>query len=213
MQKIKILFMTERINIPAFILSGGKSSRIGTNKSFLEINGKPLIQCLTYLLDSIFSEVVISSNEPELFEFLGKKIIKDIFPSRGPVSGIHSALSFTTSEKNFIISCDMPFLSEELIKHLLEYKTNSKILLSKADGRIQPLCGLYSKSVLQEVENLLIESGNPQSNLKGSVYELLSRVKTEFVDVDKLNLYHKNLFLNINTPKDYNLAKKIIEQK
>ncbi len=200
-------------NISAFILSGGKSSRIGTNKSFLVVDGKPLIQRLSELLDSIFQEVVISSNEPELYEYLEKKIIKDIFPGRGPLSGIHSALSFSSTEKNFVISCDMPFISSELINYLINSNSSEDVLLPKADGRIQPLCGIYSKSVLMEAENLLIESGNSQSNLKGSVYELLNRVKTGFVDVDKLSFYHQNLFLNINTPEDYNLAKSILEKK
>ncbi len=200
-------------NISAFILSGGRSSRIGTNKSFLVIDGKPLIQRLSELLDSIFQEVVISSNETELYEFLGQNIIKDIFPGRGPLSGIHSALSFTNSVKNFIISCDMPLISSELINYFLNNNSDADILLPKADRRIQPLCGIYSKSALLEAENLLIESGNSQSNLKGSVYELLNRVKTEFINVDQLDFYHPNLFMNINTLDDFNLAKSILEKK
>ena len=205
--------MKKYVKLSAFILSGGKSNRIGTNKSFLVIDSKLLIQRLIELLDSIFPEVVISSNEPELYEYLGKKIIKDIFPGRGPLSGIHSALSFTNSARNFIISCDMPFISSELINYLINSNSDADALLPKADGRIQPLCGIYSKSVLLEAENLIIESGNSQSNLKGSVYELLNKVKTGFVDVDRFSFYHQNLFLNINTPQDYNLAKSILEKK
>lgn len=200
-------------NITAFILSGGKSSRIGTDKSFLKINGKSLIQNLCDLLNPIFSEVVISSNESELYEFLGKKIMKDILPARGPLSGIHSALSFTTSEKNFIISCDMPFISSEMISYLINYKSDADVLLPRADGRIQPLCGIYAKSILTDVENLLVESNKSESRLKGSAYELLNRVNTEFINVDQLDFYHPNLFMNINTLDDFNLAKIILEKK
>jgi molybdopterin-guanine dinucleotide biosynthesis protein A len=199
-------------NISAFILSGGKSSRIGTNKSFLVIDGKPLIQRLSELLDSIFQEVVISSNETELYEFLGKKIIKDIFPGRGPLSGIHSALSSTASERNFIISCDMPFISSELIKYIMEFKSDASIVIPIAEERIQPLCGIYSKIILSEVELLLIESQDKDKGLKGSIYELLSRVQSEIIDVTKMKFYHPNLFFNINTPDDYLYAKKILEQ-
>jgi molybdopterin-guanine dinucleotide biosynthesis protein A len=202
-----------KTNITAFILSGGKSSRIGTNKSFLLLDGKPLIQILIELLDSIFSDVVTSSNEPELYGFTKKEIIQDIFFARGPLSGIHSALSSTSSERNFIISCDMPFISKELIVYLTDYKTDSKILLPKADGRIQPLCGIYSKSVLPDVENLLIESSNPRSSLKGSVYELITRIPPEIIDVTGTNFYHSDLFLNINTHEDYTYAKSIFDKK
>jgi molybdenum cofactor guanylyltransferase len=203
----------KRSNITTFILSGGKSSRIGTNKSLLIVEGKTLIQRLVELLDSIFAEVVVSSNEPKIYEFLEKKIIKDIFPERGPLSGIHSALSFTTTDKNFIISCDMPFISSEMIDYLIDTKSAAEIVIPRAEGRIQPLCGIYSKSILPIVEKLLIESGNPVSQLKGSIYELLNRVNTDFIDVDKLDFYHPNLFLNINTVEDYNRAKKILEQQ
>jgi molybdopterin-guanine dinucleotide biosynthesis protein A len=205
--------ITHNSNITAFILSGGKSSRIGTNKSFLLLEGKPLIERLTGLLDTIFHEVVISSNEPKIYEFLDKKIIEDFYPGRGPLAGIHSALNSTTSERNFIISCDMPFISKELIVYLTDFKTDSKTLLPKVDGRIQPLCGIYSKSVLPDVENLLIECRNQQSNLKGSVYELISRIQPEIIDVTGTNFYHSDLFLNINTHEDYNYAKSIFDKK
>jgi molybdopterin-guanine dinucleotide biosynthesis protein A len=204
---------THKSNTTAIILSGGKSSRIGTNKSLLIIDGKTLIQRLVELLNSIFAEVVVSSNESELYEFLEKKIISDIFPERGPLSGIHSALSFTTTDKNFIISCDMPFISSETINYLIDTKSAAEIVIPRAEGRIQPLCGIYSKSILPIVENLLIESKHSEIKLKGSIYELLKRVKTEFVDVDKLSFCHPNLFLNINTVDDYHSAKRILEQQ
>lgn len=199
--------------LTAFILAGGKSSRIGTNKSLLQISGKTIIQFLVEMLNPIFSEVVISSNEPESFEFLGKKIIKDIYPGRGPLSGIDSALNFTSSERNFIIGSDMPVISSELINYLIDYRSDSEILIPKADGKIQALCGIYSKAVLPEVEDLLDESSKSQWKLKGSVYELLNKVKTEFIKIDELDFYHPNLFLNINTPEDYELAKSILEKK
>ena len=142
-------------DITAFILSGGKSSRFGTNKSFLVIDGKPLIQRLTELLDTIFPEVVVSSNEPELYVLLDKKNIDDICPGRGPLSGIQSALNFTTSERNIIISCDMPFINKELLRFLCNCKSEKDIILPKSDGIIQPLCGIYSKKILPEVELLL----------------------------------------------------------
>lgn len=205
--------MKKNKNITACILSGGKSSRMGTNKALLDIGGKSLIERTIELLDMIFSEVVISSNKPSKYDNFGKEIITDNYPHRGPLSGIQSVLSDSKTERNFIISCDMPIISKELIKYLVDYKTDTKILLPQADGRIQQLCGIYSKSILPVVENLLIESQKPNSKLKGSIFDLLDKVKVELVDVDKLDFYHSNLFLNINTVEDYNLAKSILEQK
>jgi len=204
--------MKKQDDITAFILVGGLSSRIGTNKALLKICGKSLIQRLTELLNSIFPEVVISSNEPELYEFLGKKIVKDFYPGRGPLSGVHSALNFTTSERNFILSCDMPFISLELIKYIIEYKSDASVIIPKAEGRIQSLCGIYSKNILADVELLLVESQEKDTALKGSIHELLSRVQSEIIDVTKMKFCHPDLFFNINTSDDYLYAKNILEQ-
>jgi len=183
---------------------------MGINKAFLFIKGQPLILNLIELLDSMFSVVVISSNQPELYEFIKIKVIKDIIPDKGPLSGIHSALQYSNTEKNFILSCDMPLISGEVIDYLCEFKSNKSIVLPKAEGKIQQLCGLYSKCILPEVVNLLNESSKPGSKLKGSIYELIDSVDTEIVDVDAQNFYRPNLFLNINTPEDYKQFKEII---
>jgi molybdopterin-guanine dinucleotide biosynthesis protein A len=204
--------MKKQDYITAFILAGGLSSRIETNKALLQICGKSLIQRLTELLDSIFPEVVISSNEPEVYEFLGKKIVKDFYPGRGPLSGVHSALNFTTSDRNFIISCDMPFISLELIKYIIEYKSDASVIIPKAEGRIQSLCGIYLKNIMSEVELLLVESQEKETGLKGSIHELHSRIKSEIIDVTKMKFCHPDLFFNINTSDDYLYAKKILEQ-
>jgi molybdopterin-guanine dinucleotide biosynthesis protein A len=200
-----------RDDITAFILSGGKSSRMGTNKALLNIDGKSLIQRIVELLDTIIFTIVISSNEPQLYKSLEKKIIKDIYPGRGPLSGIHSVLTYSNTERNLIISCDMPFINKELINYLCNYESDKDIIILKADGRIQPLCGIYSKKVLPIVELHLKESVQKGSALKGSIYELMDRVPTEIIEVDRLDFYSSDLFFNINTPEDYNYAKKILE--
>jgi molybdopterin-guanine dinucleotide biosynthesis protein A len=203
----------KRTEITAFILSGGKSSRIGIDKAFLSIEGKPLVQRLVELLDSVFSEVVISTNEPDLYNFTGKKIVQDIYSGRGPLAGIYSALKYTDTKRNFIVSCDLPLISTELINYIINYKSEKDIILPMADERIQQLCGIYSKNILNEVEKLLIESSKNNSKLKGSIYELMDRVPTEVVKVDKLDFYHSNLFLNINTPEDYDHLKRIFKNQ
>jgi molybdopterin-guanine dinucleotide biosynthesis protein A len=203
----------KRTEITAFILSGGKSSRIGIDKAFLSIEGKPLVQRLVELLDSVFSEVVISTNEPDLYNFTGKKIVQDIYSGRGPLAGIYSALKYADTKRNFIVSCDLPLISIELINYIINYKSEKDIILPMADERIQQLCGIYSKNILNEVEKLLIESSKNNSKLKGSIFELIDKVPTEIVEVDKLDFYHSNLFLNINTPEDYDHLKRIFKNQ
>jgi molybdopterin-guanine dinucleotide biosynthesis protein A len=133
-------------NITAFILAGGLSSRMGTNKALLQLGGKSLIQIFIDLLDPLFVEVEISSNEPQLFHFTNKEIIKDLIPGRGPLGGIHSALTFTTSDRNLIISCDMPFINKELINYLCNYKSE-KISSFRKQKENSALCRIYSNKI------------------------------------------------------------------
>ena len=183
------------------------------DKAFLTLNGQPIILKLVNLLDSIFSAIIISSNKTEYYEITKRKIIKDIIPDRGPLSGIHSALQYSKTEKNFILSCDMPLVTQELINYLCDIQSNKKILLPRAEGRIQQLCGIYSKSILPEIEYLFDESSKPGTKVKGSIYDLIDIISVEIIDVDTQNFYNPNLFLNVNTPEDYKHFKKIVGDK
>jgi molybdopterin-guanine dinucleotide biosynthesis protein A len=204
----------KRNDITAFILTGGKSSRMGINKAFLEIDRKILIQRLSDLLDNLFENIIICSNDTASFEFTGRKIVKDIFPNKGPLAGLHSGLTISETDKNFFISCDLPFISDKIIRYLCDYKSDASIILPIAEKRIQQMCGLYSKNVLSQAEKLLIESkDNTISKTKGSIFELIERVPTEIADVRKLEYYYKDIFFNMNTPDDYEYVKNKIANK
>ena len=112
-------------DITGIILSGGKSTRMGENKSLMKINGKTIIEHVNDLIQSLFSNVILISNNPDEYEFLGIKIYKDIFPGMGPLAGIHSGLKNSSTQKNFIISCDIPLMTPEMIK-TIPSKTNAK---------------------------------------------------------------------------------------
>jgi molybdopterin-guanine dinucleotide biosynthesis protein A len=199
-------------DITGIILCGGKSSRMQTNKALLKLKDKTVIEIVAVKLKSIFNQVLISSNDSNEYDFLNLPVVNDVFIGKGPLAGIHSALKNSSTEKNFIISCDMPMISVELINYLIKLNTEKSILLPRSNGRIQQLCGIYSKSVIDEIENIfkLLEK---DKNIKGSVFELLERVTVEFIDIDDLNFYNKNIFLNMNSPEDYELIKNIYENQ
>lgn len=199
-------------DITGIILCGGKSSRMQTNKALLKLGDKTVIEIVTAKLKSIFNEIFISANDSKEYDFLNLPVVYDIFISKGPLAGIHSALKYSSTEKNFIISCDMPLISVEFIKYLINLNSEKSILLPKSNRRVQQLCGIYSKSVIDEIENIF-KLSDKDKNIKGSVYELLERASIEFIDADDLNFYNKNIFLNMNSPEDYELIKNIYEKQ
>lgn len=201
-----------RKDITGIILCGGKSSRMQTNKALLKLGDKTVIEIVAAKLKSIFNEVLISANNCNEYDFLNLPVVNDYFVGKGPLAGIHSALKYSSTDKNFIISCDMPLISVELIKYLINLNSEKSILLPKSNRRIQQLCGIYSKSVIDEIENIF-KLSEKDKNIKGSVYELLERASNEIIDVDDLNFYSKNIFLNMNSPEDYELIKDIYEKQ
>lgn len=201
-----------RKDITGIILSGGKSSRMQTNKALLKLGNYSVIEIIANKMRSVFSEVIVSANELPDFAFLNMPIIQDEFIGRGSLAGIHTALKTSKTERNFLISCDMPLISTELINYLISINSDKAILLPKVNGRIQQLCGVYSKSIIKEIENIF-KLYETDKNIKGSVYELIENVPTEFIDVEHLPFYDENIFLNMNSPKDYEYIKNIFEKK
>lgn len=204
-------------NITAIILAGGKSSRIGTDKAFLKLNGESVIERIYNLLTKIFSEVIIISNNPEKFQFLTLKVYKDIYPHFGPLSGIHAGLSNSQTENNFFISCDMPLVTEEVIRFILAKMNNDDITIVKTESNIQSLLGIYKKRCLARADELL-SFANSQINIKAGktsvkLFDLINHVKTAFIDLSYEKFYHDDIFLNMNTSEDYKKVKDIIGVK
>ena len=108
-------------------------------------------------MKDLFQEVVLITNQLEEFSFLKLPMQEDIHKNIGPLAGIHSALVHTTTDKNFIISCDMPLMTAEVIKYLVEYPTDKLITIARADNFIQQLCGVYNRSLIPYIENIINE--------------------------------------------------------
>ncbi len=198
-------------DITAIILSGGKSIRMGTNKSFLKIGDKTVIERMRDLLQSMFKDVILITNEPGDYKFLGLPIYEDVFRHRGPLAGIHSGLKHSKTNLNFIISCDLPLLTKEMINYLIEYKTNKLITVAKADGFIQQLAGKYSKECLSPAEKILKEVVNNenrnavQKKRKCNVLSLIDLIGAEIIPAESLPFYNEDLYFNMNRTEDYNL--------
>ncbi len=206
-------------DITAIILSGGKSSRMGTNKSFLKIGDKTVIERMRDLLQSMFNNVILITNEPDDYKFLGVPIYEDIFRHRGPLAGIHSGLKHSKTNINFIISCDLPLMTKEMINYLMEYKTNKLITVAKADGFIQQLAGKYSKDCLSDAEEILKAQlevelrDHAQMKRRCNVLKLIDQIGAEIINAEMLPFYNEDLYFNMNKTEDYELLLQKLQVK
>ena len=197
-------------DVTGIILVGGKSTRMGENKALMKLGSKTVIERMVDIVRPLFSNTILISNTPEEYKFLGLDIFKDIYKYRGPLAGIHSALLNSKTEKNFIISCDIPLMSTEMINYLVNYKTGKPVTICQAAGYTQPLAGVYHKSILTNAEKFLIDheienSVKPENEKKKCrMHSFLETIEIEILNPEKMGFYTDDIFFNMNSPEDYN---------
>lgn len=189
------------------ILSGGKNSRLGLNKAFLEINGEPIINRMLQIGRN-FPQQMLITNEPEIYQQYEIEIYIDIFPHRGPISGIHSALKHSKFANVFVISCDMPFMTLKTIQLIKSYHNNTDITIPVIHDKSYYVCGLYSTNILDKLDKYLIQgAGLPiDKNRYFALYQLENIFNVNKIHIDKLLIEEKE-FININTIDDWNKVK------
>ena len=187
-------------DVTGIILAGGKSTRMGSNKAFLKLGNKTVIEHIVELMKKIFSEVMIITNTPEEYNFLSLPIYKDIYEYNGPLAGIHSGLIHSKTKQNFIISCDIPLMTKEMIEYIVEYKSEKPIKFCEAAGYHQPLAGVYSKSVIAEVEKVISDENAVTDK---SFHHFLKKVDAEIIHPENRPFYKDDIFFNVNSKSDY----------
>jgi molybdenum cofactor guanylyltransferase len=185
-------------DMTGIILAGGKNSRMGTNKAFLEIDGTRLIDNILAVYQTIFSEIIIVTNDPLSYtEFSGAVIVTDIFKQKGALGGIYTGLFYGTSDYSFVAACDMPFLNGDFILYLTGQAGKHDIIVPQLSEGFQPLHAIYSKNCLSHIKKLL--SAN-----KLKIDGFYKEVRLLSIPEEKIKPFNKDglLFHNINTPED-----------
>ncbi len=189
--------------ISAVILAGGKSSRMGENKALLKINNLSLIEKI-YNIVAIFTNDIIISCNTEEYNFLKSRKVHDLHHNCGAISGILAGLQQIKYQKSLIISCDVPLVNEKLINYIISNSKNYEATVVKHKNFLEPLIGVYDKQIINIIENQI-------SNKDYSINNLLKKLNINILTIDAtIDFYEENLFLNINTPQDY---QKLIDKK
>ena len=183
------------LNLPCVIFAGGKSSRMGEDKSLLPFgNFKTLSEFQLDKLKKIFSELYISTKNPQKFDFKANFIVdtSDIF---APTSGFISIFEQLSDDAIFVMSVDTPFISKETILKLAKSHTKEDdVTIATLNGKIQPLCGIYTKALYEKFVKM-------QENAQHKLSILLKESKTRYVDFSD-----NKEFLNLNNPQEYQEA-------
>jgi molybdopterin-guanine dinucleotide biosynthesis protein A len=185
--------------ITTVIMAGGKSSRMGTDKSFVPILGKPMIEHVLDRVQGIGTLEIIISNNPENYAYLGLPIYQDLHPDLGPLGGLHAALHYAHQAYILIVACDMPWLNRSLLEYLVSLRDSADAIVPRWDRYPEPLHAVYSKSCLLPVEKKL-----QAHSLK--LISFYPDISVNFIgkrEIEKYDPFGRS-FKNVNTPEDLN---------
>lgn len=189
------------------VLVGGESRRYGRNKALEFFQGERLIDRQVRTVGSLFSEVLVITNEPELYLHLDVTIVRDVIPRQGPLGGIYTGLLFAQGKSVFVTACDMPFVQTAVVSRMVQLATDYDVVVPEKIEGLEPLHAIYSSRCLPHIEKMLADGTLQVINFFPAVkvYRLSSE---EIKQLDPLGLS----FFNINTPDDMDRAKELLEK-
>lgn len=186
------------------ILAGGKSSRMGTDKAFVRVLGKPLIEDILDHLHGLGAETIIITNTPESYRYLGVPLFTDVLPDKGALGGIYSALYHSSHPHTLCVACDMPFVVRPFLDHLISLIPEGEAIVPRLGKEAEPFRAIYSRTCLGPIRAAL-EAG------KMRIISFFPDVRVRFVDeaeIDRFDPHHLSFF-NVNTPEDLESARRM----
>ena len=171
------------------ILCGGKSSRMQSEKGLVLYQNKPFIEYIIEAALPISNTILLITNTND-YDYLAYKKIKDIVIDKGPLGGIYTALVHSETENNLILSCDIPLISTNILRKLIEKHTISfDVSIFEETNQIHPLIGIYSKKVLP-----ILKKSIESNELK--MMHFICSVNHQLIWIEDQN---KQQFQNINS--------------
>jgi molybdopterin-guanine dinucleotide biosynthesis protein A len=194
-------------NVTAFILAGGRSQRMGRDKSFLELGGRSLLRRAVDLAGSVAPTVRIVAPQEKFLTVA--HTINDIFPGAGPLAGIHAALSGTATELNLILAVDLPFVERDFLAYLIAQASQVSALVTvpHAGKGLQPLCAVYRRDFREIAERALKKK-------KNKIDVLFAEVETRVIaEVEITHMgFGARMFQNLNTPEEFKKAEQEFQE-
>jgi molybdenum cofactor guanylyltransferase len=184
--------------LTAFILAGGRSTRMGTDKAFVLLDGRTLLARALELARSLTSDVRIVGDSAKFASFA--PVVEDLFPGRGPLAGIHAALRSSRADMNLILAVDTPFLTPALLEYIIGRAKNSDrvmVTVPRTAQGWQPLCAIYRREFACIAEKAL-SAGRYKI---GALFEEACAQVISELELQSAG-FSPDLFANLNTPDD-----------
>lgn len=183
------------------ILAGGENRRMGTDKAFLIIDGKTMIEHVLTALRKVCGSIIIVTRSPERYHLPGVLVVRDVLEAGGPLAGIHAGLLGTRDEYNFVAACDMPFISADLIGYMGSRADGYDITVPRIGDLVEPLHAVYRKGLARAIERRLRDG---RKDVRG----LFPEARVRYIGDEELSRFdpERKSFRNLNTKQEYEEA-------
>ena len=187
--------------ITGVILAGGMSSRMGQNKALMSLGGKRLVDRVVVVMREVFNDLLVVTNTPEMYADLGIPMVRDVWPEKGSLGGVYSAIYHVTTPYCLVVACDMPFLNAAVMRYLITQIADYDVIIPDVLDELQTLHAIYSKACLQPIERRL-----EAHRLR--IVGFFADVRVRLVTASELQPYDPELlaFQNLNTPEEFQAA-------
>jgi molybdopterin-guanine dinucleotide biosynthesis protein A len=176
-----------------FVLAGGKSSRMGSDKALLKIKGITLVEHVAAQVHQAVGNVTLVG-DPARYSNFSYPIIRDIYRGRGPLSGIHTALAASHEDWNLIVACDMPDVTAAFLSRIIERAERGKahaVIPAGPSGLPEPLCAAYSRHAFHVIARAL----------ERDIHKVMDALNG--LDIDLWRVPDARQFHNLNTPAEW----------
>ena len=186
-----------RQTISCIVLAGGESNRLGTNKAFLKIGDRVLIENILEKMAQIGDEVIIVTDFAQEYGYLEARLVSDVYPGKGVLGGVYSGVKAAHSDHSLVVACDMPFLDLRLLRYMILLSPGQDVVIPRVGGLTEPLHAIYSKQCLQPIERVLASGGR-------RIIDFFPEVRVRYIEDQEIRLFDPQglSFFNINTPAD-----------
>jgi molybdopterin-guanine dinucleotide biosynthesis protein A len=189
------------------VQAGGKSSRMGENKALKPFLGRPLIERVIRRIESAADEILITTNEPGAFDFLGIRQESDLRPNVGPLGGLYTALAAARQPIVAVVACDMPFANAPLLVASagILLKDGVDVVIAKSPEGYEPMHAVYRRTTCLPAIRSALDSGQLR------VISWFPKVLVRHLTDEELDRYdtERIAFLNVNTPEEFARAEEL----
>lgn len=193
--------------ISGVVLAGGRSERFGTDKAFLPICDEPLVARVVRTLASLSDDLIVVTNTPAPYAALALpvRLVGDEQPGQGSLMGVYSGLRQARHTHALVVACDMPFLSQPLLRYMTALITCCDVVVPEVNGMLEPLHAIYGEGSLPPMARLL--AGGERKIIR-FFPEVRVRVVKE-CEIDRFDPDHLS-FLNVNTREDWDRIQEML---